>query len=230
MSCRRARRGSASAGRASRARLRVPVFTGMDEAAVVVDATGDRPGRGRSTVYARRSPWRVFLRGCAIVVGLLELAHLAQARTRVAPPWAPPSVQWNATRGRLPNYGLGEPGGFAIRAVDCLDWPPDGRTYCYCDLPLHSNAGCPGCVQLIATAVHAAHCCGSNAPVARLVAQRCVVCTAVCGSGASVHNWPRPARCILGTAPQIHISARGGGGRPAGRPPPVSISSLATER
>ena len=76
MSCRRARRGSASAGRASRARLRVPVFTGMDEAAVVVDATGDRPGRGRSTVYARRSPWRVFLRGCAIVVGLLELAHL----------------------------------------------------------------------------------------------------------------------------------------------------------
>lgn len=111
---------------------------------MVVDATGDRPGRGRSTVYARRSPWRVFLRGCTIVVGLLELAHLAQARTRVAPPWAPPSVQWNATPGRLPNYGPGEPGGFAIRAVDCLDWPPDGRTYCYCDLPLHSNAGCPG--------------------------------------------------------------------------------------
>ena len=187
MSCRRARRGSASAGRASRARLRVPVFTGMDEAAVVVDATGDRPGRGRSTVYARRSPWRVFLRGCAIVVGLLELAHLAQARTRVAPP--------------------------------CQNM--EHLVLC---------RSCAHSVQLIATAVHAAHCCGSNAPVARLVAQRCVVCTAVCGSGASVHNWPRPARCILGTAPQIHISARGGGGRPAGRPPPVSISSLATER
>ncbi len=74
------------------------------------------------------------------------LALVALVVTGVAAPWSPPSVQWNASAAgaRLPNYGPGEPGGFAIRAIDCLDWAADGRTYCYSDLPLHSNPGCPG--------------------------------------------------------------------------------------
>eukprot|EP00658_Telonema_sp_P-2_P041427 TRINITY_DN29626_c0_g1_i1.p1 TRINITY_DN29626_c0_g1~~TRINITY_DN29626_c0_g1_i1.p1 ORF type:complete len:342 (+),score=57.17 TRINITY_DN29626_c0_g1_i1:153-1178(+) len=55
-----------------------------------------------------------------------------------------PPVNWSAHSGRLPNSGPGVHGGFATRAIDCLMWPPDGRTYCYTDVSLHSNPVCPG--------------------------------------------------------------------------------------
>jgi hypothetical protein len=61
-----------------------------------------------------------------------------------SPVWTPPAVQWGTTPGRLPNSGPSEPAGFGIRAIDCLDTWADGRTYCYSDLPLHSNPVCPG--------------------------------------------------------------------------------------
>jgi hypothetical protein len=50
-------------------------------------------------------------------------------------------VDWAAVPGALPTHGLGL--SFGTRAVDCLVWRGDGKTYCYADLPLRSNPGWP---------------------------------------------------------------------------------------
>jgi hypothetical protein len=59
----------------------------------------------------------------------------------VASPWRLPAVDWDASPGEFPTHGRNL--SFGTRAVDCLVWPSDRKTYCYADLPLRSNPGWP---------------------------------------------------------------------------------------
>jgi hypothetical protein len=92
-------------------------------------------GGGAGRPAARVPPLMV---GMMRRLPLVQLVSAGAATSATAIGWRLPNVDWAASTVPLPTAA------FATRAVDCVVWPADHRTYCYTDLVNYSNPQCPG--------------------------------------------------------------------------------------
>ena len=89
----------------------------------------------------RATPQSCRMRRSLLVVALSAAAATATT-TPPASNWKLPAIDWSATPQIGPTITHGA-GAYAVRAIDSVFWPADGRVYAYCDLVLFSNPKCP---------------------------------------------------------------------------------------